>query len=147
MKPKRRIPIRSTKTKALSSCIKYTPLIYKEKDLCKQFYHRVRLLQQYNYFKFKFFIFHIANENISSDAYRLQLAAMGVRAGIADYCVLLPQGRVAFIEFKRNAKCKLTDKQEAFADECKELGIPFALHSNVEEAIAWIETLVPASTQ
>jgi hypothetical protein len=124
-----------------ASDIKITPLKYKEKDLCKQFYHKVCFLQHYNQFNSEFFIFHIANENISSDAYRIQLGLMGVKAGVADYCILIKGGRVAFLEFKRDSKCKPTPKQKEFSETCLKLEIPYTIKWDVDEAIDWLRSI------
>lgn len=113
----------------------------KEKDICKSFYHKVRILQEYNQFAFDFYIFHIANEQNTSKAYTLNLVKMGLRAGVADYCLLLPKGRVAFIEFKRNCKCKLTDKQKEFLEICNKLEIPHLVAWDADQAIDWIKGL------
>jgi hypothetical protein len=116
-------------------------LKYKEKDLCKQFYHRVRILQLHNQFPFGFFIFHVANEQNTSKAYTFQLLKMGLRPGVLDYCLLLPGGKVAFIEFKRNARCKPTDRQKEFIETCVKLGIPTIVTYDVDEAVEWIKGL------
>jgi hypothetical protein len=116
----------------------------KEKDICKEFYHKVRTLQLYNAFGFHFFIFHVANEQNTSKNYTIELKRMGLRAGVADYCVLLPDGRVAFIEFKRDEASarKKNENQIAFHDECKLLQIPYLLTWDAEVAIDWIKALV-----
>jgi hypothetical protein len=121
--------------------INTTVLSYKEKDLCKQFYLRVRMLQIHNQFPFEFFIFHVANEQNTHKGYTMLLMSMGLRPGVLDYCVLLPAGRVAFIEFKRNAKCKPTERQKEFIGTCGKLGIPTIVTCNVDEAVEWIKGL------
>lgn len=121
--------------------IKETPLKLKEKDLCKLFYHRVRVLQDLKQFPFEFFIFHIANEQYTSRGYTMELIRMGLRSGVADYCILIPGGRVAFLEFKRDSKCKLSEKQESFQKQCLWLEIPYGVSWDVDKAIEWIYSL------
>ncbi len=115
----------------------------KEKDICKEFYHKVRMLQQYNAFGFHFFIYHVPNEQNTSVGYTVELKRMGLRAGVSDYCVMLPGGRVAYIEFKRNEAeaRKKNSNQEAFRKECELLQTPYLLAWDAEVAIEWIREL------
>lgn len=117
----------------------------KEKELCKNFYQRVRLMQEFNQFNDKFFIFHIANEQYNNLAYTLSLVKIGLKKGVADYCILLEGGKVAFIEFKRNNKCKLTDSQKEFKEICEILKIPYFLCFEVETGINIIKELTNSS--
>lgn len=67
------------------------------------------------------------------EAARLKL--LGVTAGVADICVLMPRqvtGFPGFIELKVRPN-KLTKPQKAFRDECKERGIPWAECTSFEE--------------
>lgn len=112
-----------------------------EKEVCKQFYRRVRIMQAYNQFGFEFFIFHVGNESPSSNGYRIELGRMGVRAGVADYCIIYGEGKVAFIEFKRDNKCKLTEKQEDFKIVCERLKTPHFVAYDTDIAIEWLKGL------
>jgi hypothetical protein len=94
-----------------------------------------------NQFKTKLQVFHIANERKASKQYHVKLARMGVISGVADYCVIYEKGRVAFIEFKRNAKCKLSDSQKNFKADCEDLEIPYLLTYSVSEAIDFLSNL------
>lgn len=113
----------------------------KEKDICKAFFKRYKLISLYNQFKNKAFIFHIANEQNCNKFYTIELKRMGLTAGVADYCVLTLGGRVGFIEFKRNAKCKLTVSQENFSLTCITLGVPYIICWDVDTAIEFINNL------
>jgi len=112
----------------------------KEKDICKKFYNQVIQLQSYNFFKFPFLIFHVPNEQFTSKYYTLELKRMGLKSGVPDYAVIYHQS-IAFIEFKRNEKCKLTENQQKFAKQCNNFQIPFLKTHDPEEAIEWIQAL------
>lgn len=115
--------------------------IPKEKEICKAFYNQYQSLKLYKQFDKNVFVFHIANEQNCSKYYTMELKRMGLTGGVADYCVLYEGGKVAFIEFKRNGKCKLTKSQEYFKDICLKLGIPFLQCSDSPAAITFIQNL------
>jgi hypothetical protein len=110
----------------------------KEKDICKAFYKQYKELKAYNQFKNNAFVFHIANEQNCNRSYTIMLKGMGLTAGVADYCVITNDGRVAFIEFKRDAKCKLSPKQLEFKAECEQRDIVYKVVWNVDEAIKFL---------
>lgn len=112
----------------------------KEKDLCIAFYNQVQQLQNMNYFKKPFLLFHVANESFTSKAYAKQLQRMGVTPGIADYCIL-KKGSVMFIEFKRDKQSmkRVSDPQKHFIELCKELEIQCLLTYSIDEAIKFIK--------
>jgi hypothetical protein len=94
----------------------------KEKDICKSFFESYRI--QKHYYGLKSFIFHVPNEQKCNIAYTIGLKKMGLTAGIADYTILLPSGKVAFLEFKRGPNGKLSPAQESFKQICISLNIP-----------------------
>ena len=61
-----------------------------------------------------------------------QLRAQGMVAGVADMQYLLPQGRVAFIEFK-NEIGKQGTEQKKFEEVCLSLNIPYFICRSLEE--------------
>lgn len=83
---------------------------------------------------------HIPNENITSPAYRIHLKAMGLMPGISDYMVLYDRG-VAFLEIKRDAKCKLSQHQEIFFELLKSLNIPCLCTHDIDTVITFLENL------
>lgn len=119
----------------------------KEKDICKEFVKLFEFLNFHKQFKNQdgtpkpMFMFHIANEQHTTKAYTLSLKAMGLKAGVADYCFLLPGGRVAFIEFKRDKRCYLSAAQKEFSLICETLNIPYMVAYSVDDAISWIRQL------
>lgn len=114
-----------------------------ESDLCIEFVKQYEYLSLLNQFKSELFMFHVANERKANKQYHIKLSRMGVVAGVADYCIVYPEGRVAFIEFKRDAKSckKLSPPQENFREMCKESNTPYLLTCSVEEAIDFLKTL------
>ncbi len=137
-----------------------TPKI-KEKDICKAFYTQFKALQSYNQLPKEIVLFHIANERDTNPKYTIllkkkgggfkknglslvtaSLKSMGMIGGVADYCVLLPQGKVAFIEFKRNAKCKLTTSQQEFKAQCETLSIPYNIAYSADNGVELLIALV-----
>jgi len=111
----------------------------KEKDLCIAFYTRYKMLKAYNQFSKRLLVFHVANEQNTSRGYTMMLRSMGLTAGVADYCVLVEGGRVAFIEFKRSEKeKKLKPKQQWFKEQCDALGIPYSIQWDVDKALNFL---------
>jgi len=111
----------------------------KEKDISKAFFIRFQTLQQYKQFNKNVFVFHVANEQNNNPLYTMQLKKMGLIAGVADYCILIEGGKVAFMEFKRNAKCKLSEAQKQFQSLCESFEIPYAVVWDVDNAIDFIK--------
>lgn len=111
-----------------------------ESDLCIEFYKQYQLLTDLRQFNLPKYVFHIPNERKTSISYGRKLKRMGVIPGIADYCVLF-EGGVAFIEFKRNKKCKLSEHQLIFRERCKLLKIPYLMTCSIEDAMDFIKQL------
>lgn len=112
-----------------------------ESQICENFYHMYKMLRELNQFCNKAYVFHIANERKTSFAYGAKLKRMGVAAGVPDYCVIYDGGRVAFIEFKRNNKSRMTPNQLIFKEMCDSLGTPYLLAHDPDEAIEFIKAL------
>lgn len=116
----------------------------KESDICKRFFRTVQIMQGYNQFPKDFFIFHVPNETVVPNEYfhrtHKHLQMMGLIGGVADYMILYDKGWAA-IEFKRDAKCKLTDKQQEFKLICNLFGAPYLLTHSDEEAINFLKNL------
>lgn len=114
-----------------------------ESEICEQFYREYEYLSLMNQFKSDLFVFHVANERKTSIAHMVKLRRMGVISGIADYCIFNNKGKVAFIEFKRNAAAckKLSGAQQNFREVCEEYQVPYLLTYSVEEAIDFLKTL------
>lgn len=66
---------------------------------------------------------------------RFRKIAMGAVAGWPDLTVVLPDGRVGFLEVK-TPEGDLNPAQERFRDRCAELGRPWALVRSIPDAEA-----------
>ena|ERR1700691_2588501 len=116
----------------------YAPL---EKDICKSFYHQYRIRQQFNQIRNDILIYHIPNQQFTNIVYSIESKRMGMLAGVFDYTILIKGKGIAYIEFKRNAKCKLTPSQIAFTKILDLFGIKWLVTHDIEEAFKFIESL------
>lgn len=115
----------------------------KEKVICRLFYTSASMLNEYNQFPHKYIILKIPNERITKDKYPgyiNSLKAQGMIKGAPDYVITWNKG-CAFIEFKKDKKAKQSESQIAFSEMCKELGIPYLLTYDVDEAIDFLKAL------
>lgn len=62
-----------------------------------------------------------------------KLKRMGVRPGVADFCLVLPDTRAAFLEVKSESG-RQSPEQRAFQFQCEELGVPYAVVRSSQEA-------------
>lgn len=79
--------------------------------------------------------FHPANGGFRNLREAGKLKAMGVRAGVADLAITLPDGRSAFIELKVGAG-RLSPAQAEFRDTCERLSIPHDVCRSVSDVEA-----------
>lgn len=63
-----------------------------------------------------------------------------VRRGLPDLAIMAPGGVFAWRELK-SAKGRLTEEQRAFGDDCRRLGIDWAVWRHEGEAMAWAEAV------
>jgi hypothetical protein len=63
------------------------------------------------------------------------MKAEGLQAGAADLCVMLPGGRVAWLELK-TAVGRQSIAQKGFEAKCRRLDHPYAVARTLDEAIA-----------
>ncbi|MBN9434014.1 MAG: VRR-NUC domain-containing protein [Bosea sp.] len=77
--------------------------------------------------------FHVPNGELRDTRTGNRLKAMGVRPGVADFCLTLPGGRAAFLELK-SAKGRSSPEQKAFAASCDEAGALYAVAKSLSEA-------------
>jgi uncharacterized NAD-dependent epimerase/dehydratase family protein len=91
----------------------------------------------------KVIIFHCPNGGHRNKIEAKKLKAMGVRPGVADLVVMLPSGKVGFIEVK-SQKGRPSQAQREFARLCREFGIPHSYARSIDDAItavrAWSAT-------
>lgn len=66
------------------------------------------------------------------------MKAEGLRAGVADVCVMLSDGRVRWLETKRG-KGRQSNAQKGFQAICERLGHHYAIAKSFDEAVAILE--------
>lgn len=84
-------------------------------------------------FAHRCFAFHVPNGGRRGKIEAARLVGMGVRAGVADWIVLLPGGKFAAIELKRADGGYLSGFQKAFRDRVEGLGGAWYLVRTIEE--------------
>lgn len=77
--------------------------------------------------------YHAANGEARSPRTGAKLKRMGVRRGVADICLVLPDGRAGFLEIKTDSG-RLSPDQKAFRDDCERSGARYAVVRSVDEA-------------
>ena len=75
---------------------------------------------------------HVPNGSRATVAYRRTLADMGLRPGVPDIAMILPNGVAAFIELKAPGG-SLSDAQIRFAEAAEGLGARFAVCRSLEQ--------------
>ena len=64
-----------------------------------------------------------------------RMKAEGLQSGVADLCIMLPGGKVAWLELKTD-RGRQSIAQKGFEAKCKRLDHPYALARTLDEAIA-----------
>ena len=67
----------------------------------------------------------------------LRMKNEGLTAGVADLCILLPQGRAAWLEMKA-AGGRQSIMQKGFETRCRRLQHPYKLAYSLEEAVGFL---------
>jgi hypothetical protein len=78
--------------------------------------------------------FAIPNAGKRSPAMAARMKAEGLTAGIADLCIMLPDGRTGWLELKTRHG-GLSKSQRDFADVCRALGHSYAVARSLDDAI------------
>jgi hypothetical protein len=82
--------------------------------------------------------FHIPNGEKRDARTAAILKAMGVEAGVADLCVIIPGLGIAFVELKAPGG-RLTQAQKDFQDDCRKAGIIHETASDLEKFMMLVE--------
>ena len=75
--------------------------------------------------------FHVGNGGYRRRTEAAILKGLGVRAGVADIVIVLPGGRVGFIELKAPGG-RLSEAQRGFRDSVRDLGAVWGICSSVD---------------
>ena len=89
----------------------------------------------YLYYNAKRDVYALSIPNAGHRSLRMgaRMKAEGLRAGVADLCIMLPEGRVAWLEMK-TIKGRLSASQKGFAAICERLSHPYAVARTLDEA-------------
>ncbi|MEY9493720.1 VRR-NUC domain-containing protein [Bradyrhizobium elkanii] len=63
-----------------------------------------------------------------------KMKAEGMRSGVADICIMMPEAKTGWLEMKR-LKGKQSTSQLGFQARCKRLGHPYAVAHTFDEAV------------
>ena len=85
------------------------------------------------------FWFAIPNAGQRSLRMGARMKHEGLRAGVADLCIMLPEGRSAWLELKKPGNYQ-TIEQKGFAARCARLEHPYAVVKTLEQAIDVLRT-------
>jgi len=85
------------------------------------------------------YVFAIPNAARRTPMLAARMKAEGLRAGIADLCIMLPGGRTCWLELK-TLKGVQSDAQRGFAMICQTLGHDYAVVRTLGDAIAVLRT-------
>lgn len=83
------------------------------------------------------YVFAVPNQGNRSKNNAMKMRAEGLRAGVADLVVMMPGGRTAFLEMKKDGG-RLSPPQKAFRAVCTLLGHPWAVAYSVDEALVYL---------
>lgn len=112
-----------------------------ENAISKSFIRQVNMYRHYGQFALDFMVFHVPNQQVSGPIYGKHMKEMGVLAGVFDYCLFFPGGRIAFIEMKSSKIAPVRPSQRKFAMKLDEYGIPNLITWDTTEAIEFIRNL------
>jgi hypothetical protein len=86
-------------------------------------------------------VFAFAIPNAARRSYSLgrRMAAEGLMSGVADLCVMLPAGRVGWLEMK-TATGRQSVEQKGFQARCLRLNHPYAVARTFDEATKVLRT-------
>jgi hypothetical protein len=79
-------------------------------------------------------ILALANAGHRSLRMGARMKAEGLQAGAADLCVMLPGGKVAWLELK-TAVGRQSIAQKGFESKCRRLGHPYVVARTLDEAM------------
>ena len=79
--------------------------------------------------------FHVANEGKRSVQYQMKLKKMGFRAGVPDFIIEYPPGKLLYVELK-NEKGQLSNSQKLWKVQSVALNTPFfVVKGNIEQSL------------
>ena len=80
------------------------------------------------------YVFAIPNAGFRTLRMGARMKREGMRAGMADLGVMMPAGRIGWLELKRPKAGRQSVQQKAFQQRCLRLGHPYAIIRTMDEA-------------
>lgn len=93
----------------------------------------------------KLIVFHPANGGARSHVEGAILKGLGVLAGTPDLVIVMPGGRVGFMEVKAKAG-RVEQSQRDFADKCNDLGAAWCVVRSIEDVQQTLREWLAAPT-
>ena len=91
---------------------------------------------------YQFRHFHVANEGKRSIQYQMKLNNMGFKAGVPDFIIEYPEGKILYIELK-NEKGVLSYSQKLWKITSVALNTPFfVVKGNIEQCLLEIADII-----
>ena len=92
--------------------------------------------------QYKFRHFHVANEGKKSISFHVKLKKMGFRAGVPDFIIEYPDGKILYIELK-TAKGRLSEPQKLWQIQSEAFNTPhFIVKGTLHECLKEVENIV-----
>ena len=110
---------------------------YPEQQIQRAVVDYLRLLENLG----ELYVFNVPNGGWRSKAEAGILKSLGVRAGVPDLVLLLPGGKIAFIEIKAPGG-RLSAAQKAFKNTAEYFGCPFLEARSVDEVERFVRGLI-----
>ena len=82
------------------------------------------------------YVFAIPNAGFRTLRMGARMKREGMRAGMADLGVMMPAGRIGWLELKKPKAGRQSIQQKAFQQRCLRLGHPYAIARSFDEAKA-----------
>ena len=86
------------------------------------------------------YVFSIPNGLITSKASARIAVAEGLKSGVADLEILLPNNKILFVEVK-TSKGKQSKEQKKFEKDITELGYEYQIWKSIEDCFKFIKTV------
>lgn len=77
--------------------------------------------------------YHCPNGIPANSTVGARFLKLGMRAGVADLCLVLPDRTAAFLEFKSQTG-RWSLAQKVFAGQCRKIGVPYEVVRTWEDA-------------
>ena len=103
------------------------------KEISIQFACKLLLQELSDIYLFRHF--HVANEGKSAGQYQMKLKKMAFRAGVPDFIIEYPPGKLLYVELK-NEKGQLSNSQKLWKVQSVALNTPFfVVKGNIEQCL------------